>query len=78
PTRLPKPGQLVFFKKPTSDGKFPSGNADHVAIALNATKFVSLWDQPNNNNTIQIIDVSQLKGYVQVGQSLDFFKDILW
>ncbi|TAF35612.1 MAG: hypothetical protein EAZ69_12825 [Oscillatoriales cyanobacterium] len=83
-TRLPKPGELVFFKNPTSDGKFPKGNADrsanadHVAIALTPTKLVSLWNQPNNNNTIQIIDVSQLKGYVQVGYSLDFFKDILW
>jgi hypothetical protein len=77
-TRSPNPGELVFFKKPTWDGKFPKGNADHVAIALTPTKIVSLWDRPNGNRTIQIIDVSQLEGYVQVGRSLDFFKDILW
>ncbi|MBE9093538.1 hypothetical protein IQ252_06195 [Tychonema sp. LEGE 07203] len=77
PTRLPKPGQLVFFKG-TQGQKFSEGNPGHVAIALNSKTLVSLWDKPNNNNTIQIIDVSKLEGYVQVGQSFDFWKDIIW
>ena len=78
-TRLPKPGQLVFFTdKELKNGELPEGDPGHVAIALNSTTLVSLWDRPNNNNHIQIIDVSKIKGYVQVGQSFNFFKGILW
>ncbi|TAE00446.1 MAG: hypothetical protein EAZ96_21185, partial [Oscillatoriales cyanobacterium] len=68
-----QPGQLLFYR--TSD----RGNPDHVAIALGGGKAVSLWNQPNNIDRIQIINVLALEGSIQVGQPItDVMKGNQW
>jgi hypothetical protein len=39
----------------------------HVAISLGGSKIVSLWNQPNNSDKVQIIDIKDIKGNVQIG-----------
>lgn len=69
-----QPGQLLFYR--TSE----RGNPGHVAIALGGGKVVSLWDRPNNNKRIQILDVLALAdGSIQVGQPItDVMKGEQW
>ena len=70
-----QPGELLFYIKSER------GDADHVAIALGGGKVVSLWDKPNNNNQIQILDVLTLAdaSSIQVGQPItDVMKGELW
>ncbi|WP_293233775.1 MULTISPECIES: hypothetical protein, partial [unclassified Microcoleus] len=68
-----QPGELLFYRK--SD----KGEPDHVAIAIGGGKAVSLWEKPNKNNLIQIIDVLALDGSIQVGQPItDVMKGELW
>jgi hypothetical protein len=62
---IPKPGQLLFFVDKI--GEDPT----HIALSLGGDKAVSIWNQPNNIDRVQIINVNQLKkGFVQVGSPL--------
>lgn len=61
---VPRPGQLLFFV--SKKGKKPG----HVAISFGGEDALSLWDQPNQYKQIQRIKVSDLKGFVQIGEPL--------
>jgi hypothetical protein len=67
PTKYPQPGDLVYF---TDGTPFPG----HVAISLFGSLVVSLWEFPDlrdgKNNRIQIIDINDLPGRVQIGPPL--------
>ena len=66
-TKTPQPGDLVFF----ITNRFLFGDVvGHVAISLGGSKLVSLWNQPNNTDTIQIIDVQDIGGHVQIGSPI--------
>jgi hypothetical protein len=67
PTRTPQPGELVFF---VTKGFFGNDVVGHVAISLGGSKLVSLWNQPNNIDKIQIIDVKDIEGTVQIGSPI--------
>lgn len=66
-TKYPQPGDLVYF---TDGTPFPG----HVAISLFGSVVVSLWEFPNyddgKHNRIQMIDISNLPGIVQIGPPL--------
>ncbi|XZO02427.1 MAG: hypothetical protein ACM65L_01135 [Microcoleus sp.] len=65
PTKSPQPGDLVFFTdKLLGVGPEVTG---HVAISLGGSKIVSLWNQPNNSDKVQIVDIKDIKGNVQIG-----------
>ncbi|MCC3447606.1 MAG: S8 family serine peptidase [Microcoleus sp. PH2017_39_LGB_O_B] len=67
PTKYPQPGDLVYF---TDRTPFPG----HVAISLFGSLVVSLWEFPDlgdgKKNRIQIIDIGDLPGQVQIGPPL--------
>ena len=66
-TKTPQPGDLVYFRHFTP---FPG----HVAVLLSGSLVVSLWEYPNlgdgNYNRIQIFDIKDLPGQVQIGPPL--------
>jgi hypothetical protein len=65
-TKSPQPGDLVFF----TDKWLGVETTGHVAISLGGSKIVSLWDRPNNSNKVQIVDVKDINGKVQIGKPI--------
>jgi hypothetical protein len=59
-TVTPRAGQLLFYY---SGGAVPG----HVAVSLGGDQAISLWNQPNNIDAVQRIQVTALAGTVHVG-----------
>jgi len=59
-TVTPRAGQLLFYH---SGGAVPG----HVAVSLGGDQAISLWNQPNNVDAVQRIQVTALAGTVYVG-----------
>lgn len=59
-TVTPRAGQLLFYH---NGGAVPG----HVAVSLGGDQAISLWNQPNNIDTVQRIVVTALTGTVYVG-----------
>ena len=59
----PTAGQLVFY--------LPEGAAypSHIAISLGEDRAISLWNQPNNVDAVQRININELPGAIYIGNS---------
>jgi len=60
PQITPRAGQLLFY---VNGGPIPG----HVAVSLGGDQAISLWNQPNNVDAVQRIQVTALTGTVYVG-----------
>jgi cell wall-associated NlpC family hydrolase len=61
PHTAPSNGQLLFYYD--SGDPYPG----HVAIFLGGDQAISLWNQPNNVDSVQRIQATDLSGTVYIG-----------
>jgi hypothetical protein len=62
PATTPSAGQLIFYVDPPG-GAIPG----HVLLSVGGDYGISLWNQPNNQNFVQRIRLTDLSGAIYIG-----------